>query len=149
MEKLWAKCESPTQNRHGCVYVQATRLESNLTLAMKIQATALAMVASKPLARWRLRLSQAMVRSTTHRQGSRSKPLAASDRLTISRVHRSDVVDGPSTFWDRWQADAVEESNSEGPSMGEVMTISLDLAKTVFQVHGIAANGKILIRRQL
>jgi transposase len=33
--------------------------------------------------------------------------------------------------------------------MGEVVTISLDLAKNVFQVHGIAANGKILVRRQL
>jgi transposase len=59
------------------------------------------------------------------------------------------VVDGPSTFWDRWQADAVEENNSEGPSMREVVTIGLDLAKTVFQVRGIAVNGKILIRRQL
>ena len=33
--------------------------------------------------------------------------------------------------------------------MVEVVTIGLDLAKTVFQVHGIAANGKILVRRQL
>ncbi len=33
--------------------------------------------------------------------------------------------------------------------MGEVVTIGLDLAKNVFQVHGIAANGKILVRRQL
>lgn len=31
--------------------------------------------------------------------------------------------------------------------MDEVTTISLDLAKNVFQVHGIAANRKILVRR--
>src|SRR6201993_3066031 len=50
------------------------------------QAWALSMVASKSLARRRLRLSQAMVRSTTHRRGNSWKPLAASQRRTISRV---------------------------------------------------------------
>lgn len=54
---------------------------------MKSQAVAEAMVFSKSLARRRLRLSQAKVRSTTHRRGSNSKPLAMSDRLTISMVH--------------------------------------------------------------
>ncbi len=44
------------------------------------------MVASTSFARRRLRLSQAMVRSTTQRRGSRMKPLAASERLTISMV---------------------------------------------------------------
>src|ERR1700680_2285895 len=44
------------------------------------------MVASTSLARRRLRLSQAMVRSTTQRRGRRMKPLAASERLTISMV---------------------------------------------------------------
>ena len=33
--------------------------------------------------------------------------------------------------------------------MGEVSTIGLDIAKSVFQVHGIDAEGKVLIRRQL
>jgi len=33
--------------------------------------------------------------------------------------------------------------------MGEIATIGLDLAKNVFQVHGIDANGKVLVRRKL
>ncbi len=35
------------------------------------------------------------------------------------------------------------------PSMSEVITIGLDLAKSVFQVHGIDADGDIVIRKQL
>ena len=33
--------------------------------------------------------------------------------------------------------------------MGEVSTIGLDLAKRVFQVQGIDAAGRVLVRRQL
>ena len=33
--------------------------------------------------------------------------------------------------------------------MSEVTTIGLDLAKSVFQVHGVDASGKPIIRRQL
>ena len=33
--------------------------------------------------------------------------------------------------------------------MQTVTTIGLDIAKSVFQVHGIDAEGKVLIRRQL
>jgi transposase len=33
--------------------------------------------------------------------------------------------------------------------MQEVMTIGLDIAKSVFQVHGIDAEGTVFIRRQL
>jgi transposase len=33
--------------------------------------------------------------------------------------------------------------------MQAVTTIGLDIAKSVFQVHGIDAEGKVLIRRQL
>jgi putative transposase len=49
--------------------------------AMNSQAVAEAMVCSKSLARRRLRLSQAIVRSTTQRRGRTSNPLAVSDRL--------------------------------------------------------------------
>src|SRR5436305_10811944 len=35
------------------------------------------------------------------------------------------------------------------PSMGEVTTIGLDLAKQVFQVHGVDANGATVLRTQL
>ncbi len=33
--------------------------------------------------------------------------------------------------------------------MKEVTTIGLDLAKSVFQAHGVDASGKVVIRRQL
>jgi transposase len=33
--------------------------------------------------------------------------------------------------------------------MQTVITIGLDIAKSVFQVHGIDAEGKVIIRRQL
>jgi len=46
-------------------HVLAKRRESSLTLAMRSQACALSRVASKSFAKRRLRLSQAMVRSTT------------------------------------------------------------------------------------
>ena len=39
-------------------------------------------------------------------------------------------------------------SNGE-PSMGEVTTIGLDLAKHVFQVHGVDAEGATVFRKQL
>src|SRR6201987_5813922 len=39
-------------------------------------------------------------------------------------------------------------SNGE-PSMGEVRTIGLDLAKHVFQVHGVDAEGATVLRKQL
>ena len=50
-------------------------------------AVAEAMVCSKSLARRRFRLSHASVRSTTQRRGRTTKPLAVSERLTISIVH--------------------------------------------------------------
>jgi transposase len=33
--------------------------------------------------------------------------------------------------------------------MGNVITIGVDLAKSVFQVHGVDAAGAIVVRRQL
>ena len=33
--------------------------------------------------------------------------------------------------------------------MNEVTTIGVDLAKKVFQVHGVDASGRVVIRRQL
>jgi transposase len=33
--------------------------------------------------------------------------------------------------------------------MQTVLTIGLDIAKSVFQVHGVDANGQVVIRRQL
>ncbi len=33
--------------------------------------------------------------------------------------------------------------------MNEVITIGLDLAKSVFQVHGVDGSGSVVVRRQL
>ena len=45
---------------------------------------------------------------------------------------------------------AVKASHdSEEPIMQAITTIGLDIAKSVFQVHGIDAEGNVLIRRQL
>src|SRR5512141_2252626 len=39
--------------------------------------------------------------------------------------------------------------NLEEPSMQTITTIGLDIAKSVFQVHGVDADGQVVIRRQL
>jgi transposase len=33
--------------------------------------------------------------------------------------------------------------------MGEVVTVGLDIAKSVFQVHGVDAAGDVIVRRQV
>lgn len=33
--------------------------------------------------------------------------------------------------------------------MGQVVTIGLDIAKSVFQVHGVDASGEVVVRRQI
>ena len=45
-------------------------------------------------------------------------------------------------------ADANQRANRE-PSMSEITTIGLDLAKHVFQVHGVDAEGATVLRKQL
>src|SRR3974390_3281048 len=42
-----------------------------------------------------------------------------------------------------------DESPKEGPSMPTITTIGLDLAKKVFQVHGVDAEGKVVVARKL
>jgi transposase len=44
----------------------------------------------------------------------------------------------------------VAEDQLEGePSMKEVSTIGLDIAKKVFQVHGVDRTGAVMVRRAL
>ncbi len=57
-------------------------------LATISQACALSTRASKSFARRQFLLSQANVRSTTHRRGRRTKPFAALGRFTLSTVQR-------------------------------------------------------------
>ncbi len=33
--------------------------------------------------------------------------------------------------------------------MGEITTVGIDLAKNVFQVHGVDANGSVMVRKAL
>ena len=68
----------PVAGFSGVDHALASLRESNLTLAIMSHASALTIVASKSFARRRLRLSQAMVRSTIQRRGNNLKPLAAS-----------------------------------------------------------------------
>ncbi len=67
-------------------------------LAIMIHASALSMVASKSLARRRLRPSQAKVRSAPHRRGSSWKPFAVSARLTISSDHVPSLASAASSL---------------------------------------------------
>ena len=62
-----------------------------------------------------------------------------------------DAVDGSSTgtrvpkMWALLKAPTI----SEELTMQTVSTIGLDIAKSVFQVHGVDANGLVVVRRQL
>src|SRR5262249_8278306 len=67
-------------------HVRASLRESSLTLAMKTQASALSMVASKSLARRRLRLSQAMVRVVDERLVAGDMVLAHGRRQAMLEV---------------------------------------------------------------
>lgn len=42
-----------------------------------------------------------------------------------------------------------EHGQQREPSMNEITTIGIDLAKSVFQLHGVRAEGQVLLRRQL
>jgi hypothetical protein len=42
-----------------------------------------------------------------------------------------------------------EHSQQREPSMVNVTTIGIDLAKSVFQLHGVDAEGSAVLRRQL
>ena len=59
-----------------------------------------------------------------------------------------DGVDGPLTasLCQSWPS---QQANGREPSMTEVTTIGLDLAKNVFQVHGVDAAGRVVVRRAL
>ena len=44
---------------------------------------------------------------------------------------------------------AKRSHDSEELSMQTITTIGLDIAKSVFQVHGVDATGQVVVRRQL
>src|SRR5271169_2991795 len=78
-----------------------------------------------------------------------SKRRADAIRLLPACAARyGDVVDGPCTA-SMCQDEVVETDHLKEPSMVEITTIGVDIAKSVFQVHGIDASGQVAVRRQL
>jgi hypothetical protein len=64
-----------------------------------------------------------------------------------SRSVANDGVDGPWRHHQR-QTGGADSQPGKGSSMANISTIGFDLAKNVFQIHGIDAAGRVL-RRQL
>lgn len=59
-------------------------------------------------------------------------------------------MDAPTRRWHRSATvDVSATIRSEGASTIEITTIGLDLAKNVFQVHGVNERGKTVLRKQL
>jgi hypothetical protein len=67
----------------------------------------------------------------------------------FAAVHQSvvDAVDGSSVR--HVSAMDVRAHDSEELPMQTITTIGLDIAKSIFQVHGVDAGGQVVIRRQL
>src|SRR5438445_13845443 len=64
------------------------------------------------------------------------------------RFARNDGVDGPRTA-SMCQTGDVSRTRQREPSMTKISTIGLDLAKNVFQVHGVDEFGAVVVKRQL
>ena len=60
-----------------------------------------------------------------------------------------DAVDGSSTGISMCQSAVSEEPLAKEPSMDKISTVGLDIAKNVFQVHGVGDDGEVIVRRQL
>src|SRR5262249_9772395 len=82
-----------------------------------------------------------------HRQGARPQDTGV---VPIAR-RRGDRMMGWMAPLRHLSAKLLSDRNSSEwePSMGEVTTIGLDLAKHVFQVHGVDAEGATVLRKQL
>ena len=59
----------------------------------------------------------------------------------------TDGLDGPASGIAMCPGGSCEAFHREEPSMDQPITIVLDLAKSVFQVHGVAADGRVIVRR--
>jgi hypothetical protein len=57
-----------------------------------------------------------------------------------------DGVDGPRRHH-QCQTGGVDSQPAKGPSMAKIGMIGIDLAKNVFQIHGIDAAGTVVLRR--
>ena len=71
----------------------------------------------------------------------RSKPETATSAF--------DAVDGAhSSALKCRRVTASKQTRRGGPSMGDASTIGLDIAKSVFQVHGVAVDGAVVVRKR-
>src|SRR5215469_12317621 len=59
-----------------------------------------------------------------------------------------DGVDGHLTA-SMCQSWVVDKANRQAPSMNEITTVGLDLAKSVFQVQGVDGDGRVVVLRSL
>ena len=66
-----------------------------------------------------------------------------------ARPSAHDAVDGSSAGIAMCHNCGVVRTAREEPSMEEITTVGLDIAKSVFQVHAVSAIGLVVIRRQL
>src|SRR5262249_16503553 len=87
--------------------------------------------------------------------GSQSEDGGIARRFFVGRVRgprrRGDRMKGWMAPLRHLSAKLLSDRNSSEwePSMGEVTTIGLDLAKHVFQAHGVDAEGATVLRKQL
>jgi hypothetical protein len=70
-------------------------------------------------------------------------------RLTTIASLKPDEVDGSRSRHLRAKMGCCHANPSKEPSAMEISTIGLDLAKNVFQIHGISATGEVVVRRTL
>src|SRR5215210_5925870 len=80
---------------------------------------------------------------------SRPRPNAGGRSFARETSRSSDGVDGPLAASRCQIAGGQKPPATREPSMSELTTVGLDLAKNVFQVHGVNAEGATVLRRQL
>jgi hypothetical protein len=81
-----------------------------------------------------------------------NQPLGHEGRTLVSNTLRSTEVMGwtaPTRHHRAKMRSLITTSHLTEPSMEQVTTIGLDLAKNVFQLHGVDAAGNVLLRKQL
>jgi len=76
----------------------------------------------------------------------KSRPVYHVGSVSVSL--QTDGVDGPLTAFE-CQMVVVEDHQEREPSMSEITTIGIDIAKHVFQLHGVDAAGEVVLCRRL
>ena len=99
IERAGARNVAQAVGQKGISQGRASRRSMSWIIASLRYASAVAARHSKCLARRRLRPIQASVRSTTQRRGSTSKPLAVSERFTISSFQSPMALKALVSLW--------------------------------------------------